>query len=88
MKAVVYSGENCVWCDRVMKALDATHLEVEKKMVTDKEVMDEINEIMEEPIRTVPQVVIDGNHIGGYTEVERFLNNYFGKGHDHQGILS
>ena len=23
---------------------------------------------------TVPQVIIDGNFIGGYTEVERFIN--------------
>lgn len=81
MKAVVYSGPKCVWCDRVIKALDATHLEVEKKMVTDEGVMDEINEIMEKPIRTVPQVVIDGKHIGGYTEVDIFLKNHFGEGH-------
>ena len=88
MKAVVYSGPNCVWCDRVMQALDATHLEVEKKMISDKGVMDEINEIMGKPIRTVPQVVIGGNHIGGYADVEEFLKNYFGEDHDHQGILS
>ena len=88
MKSVVYSGPNCVWCDRVMQALDATHLEVEKKMISDKGVMDEINEIMGKPIRTVPQVVIDGKHIGGYADVEEFLKNYFGEGHDHQGILS
>ena len=24
--------------------------------------------------RTVPQVVIDGKYIGGYTETERYLN--------------
>ena len=26
-------------------------------------------------VKTVPQVVVDGNLIGGYTETERFLNN-------------
>ena len=36
MKAVVYSGLNCVWCDRVFEALKATHIEVEKKMITDE----------------------------------------------------
>ena len=82
MKAVVYSGPKCVWCDRVIKALDATHLEVEKKMVTDEGVMDEINEIMEKPIRTVPQVVIGGKYIGGYADVEKFLENYLEGGHD------
>jgi len=28
----------------------------------------------EEKVTTVPQVIIDGKYIGGYTEVERFLN--------------
>ena len=46
MKAVVYSGQNCVWCDRVMQVLNATHLEVEKKMITDDGVIEEINEIV------------------------------------------
>ena len=45
MKAVVYSGLNCVWCDRVFKALEATHIEVEKKLITDEGVKKEINEI-------------------------------------------
>ena len=83
MKAVVYSGPKCVWCDRVLLALESTHIEVEKKMVTDKAAVDEINEIMGKPIRTVPQVVIDGKHIGGYNEVEKFLSDYQESGNDH-----
>ena len=75
MKAVVYSGLNCVWCDRVFKALEATHIEVEKKMITDEGVKKEINEILGKKIKSVPQVTIDGKLLGGYTEVERFLRS-------------
>ena len=82
MKAVVYSGPKCVWCDRVMQALNATHLEVEKKMITDDGVIEEINEIMCKPIRTVPQVVIGGKHIGVYADVEKFLENYLEGDHE------
>ena len=82
MKAVVYSGPKCVWCDRVMQALNATHLEVEKKMITDDGVIEEINEIIGKPIRTVPQVVIGGKHIGGYADVEKFLENYLEGDHE------
>ncbi len=27
-----------------------------------------------EKVTSVPQVIIDGKYVGGYTEVERFLN--------------
>ena len=75
MKAVVYSGLNCVWCDRVFKALEATHIEVEKKMITDEGVKEEYKKILGKKIKTVPQVIIDGKLLGGYTEVERFLRS-------------
>ncbi len=75
MKAVVYSGLNCVWCDRVFKALEATHIEVEKKMITDEGVKEEYYKLLGKKIKTVPQVIIDGKLLGGYTEVERFLRN-------------
>jgi len=35
----------------------------------------EMKEAAGENARTVPQVVIDGKYIGGYTEVHRFLNS-------------
>ena len=75
MKAVVYSGLNCVWCDRVFKAIEATHIEVEKKMITDEGVKEEYKKILGKKIKTVPQVIIDGKLLGGYTEVERFLRS-------------
>ena len=75
MKAVVYSGLNCVWCDRVFKALEATHIEVEKKMITDEGVKEEYYKLLGKKIKTVPQVIIDGKLLGGYTEVERFLRS-------------
>ena len=75
MKAVVYSGLNCVWCDRVFKALEATHIEVEKKMITDEGVKEEFKKIFGKKIKSVPQVIIDGKLLGGYTEVERFLRS-------------
>ena len=32
-----------------------------------------MKEFAGEDAKTVPQVVVDGKHIGGYTETERFL---------------
>ena len=42
--------------------------------VSEPENLDEMLKIAGEDAKTVPQVVIDGEHIGGYTETERFLS--------------
>jgi glutaredoxin len=38
-----------------------------------KELIKEMQEAAGEKVTSVPQVVIDEQYIGGYTEVERFL---------------
>ena len=39
-----------------------------------KELLKEMQKAAGEKVTTVPQVIIDGEYVGGYTEVERFLN--------------
>ena len=39
-----------------------------------KDLIKEMQKAAEEKVTTVPQVIIDGKYVGGYTEVERFLN--------------
>ena len=75
MKATVYSGTNCVWCDRVMDLLkdhidDITKIDVS----IDKENLKAMQEACGKKVNTVPQVIINGEHIGGYTETERWIN--------------
>ena len=74
MKAKVYSTSKCVWCDRVVTLLKSKKIETEKIDVTEEGRLQEMHEAAGAKINTVPQVVIDGEHIGGYTETERFVN--------------
>ncbi len=74
MKATVYSGTNCVWCDRVIDLLkdhidDITKIDVS----IDRENLKAMHEACGKKINTVPQVIIDGEHIGGFTETERWI---------------
>ena len=73
MKAIVYSGLGCSWCDRVKVLLHDNEYEIEEIRIS-KELIQEIKEKYEQEVRSVPQVIIDGNFVGGYTEVERFIN--------------
>ena len=75
MEAKMYSTSRCSWCDRVAKMLEECEVIVEKIDISgDKTLMKEMQKAAGKKVTTVPQVIIDGNFIGGYTEVERFIN--------------
>ena len=74
MEAKMYSTPRCSWCDRVVKMLEEHGVIVEKIDVSgDKTLIKEMQKAAGEKVTSVPQVIVDGKYIGGYTEVERFL---------------
>ena len=76
MKAVVFSTTKCVWCDRVTSMLKDASIEIAKVDITESQ--DNFKQMKAHAgknVNTVPQVVIDDKFIGGYTEVERFINH-------------
>ena len=75
MFAIVYGSKMCNFCTLVVNALEKEGATVEKKDVSEPNNLIEMREAAGENARTVPQVVIDGKYIGGYTEVHRFLNS-------------
>ena len=75
MEAKMYSTPRCGWCDRVAKMLEDYEVIVEKIDVSgDKTLLKEMQKVAGKKVTTVPQVIIDGKFVGGYTEVERFIN--------------
>ena len=75
MKAIVYGTSKCSWCDKVANMLGDNEIEVEKIDVSEsKENLKSMKGAAGKNVSTVPQVVIDGKFVGGYTEVERFIN--------------
>ena len=75
MFAVVYGTNRCNFCTLVVNALEKEGATVEKKDVSEPNNLIEMREAAGENARTVPQVVIDGKYIGGYTEVDRYLRS-------------
>ena len=75
MEAKMYSTSHCGWCNRVAKMLEEYEVIVEKIDVSgDKTLLKEMQKAAGKKVTTVPQVIIDGKFVGGYTEVERFIN--------------
>ena len=75
MKAIMYGRLKCSWCDKVANMLNNSEIEVEKiDVLENKENLKSMKDVAGKDVNTVPQVIIDGKFVGGYTEVERFIN--------------
>ena len=72
MKATVYTGLACSWCDRVKALLKDNDYEIEEIQVNGA-ILEDLQTKFNKVIRTVPQVIIDDIFIGGYREVETLM---------------
>jgi glutaredoxin len=72
MKAIVYTGLACSWCERVKALLKDNDYEIEE-ITVNPTIMEELQTKYDKVIRTVPQVIIDDALIGGYGEVESLM---------------
>ena len=76
--AIVYTSTHCVWCKRVKRLLEENGYEVKEISVSstdDNTIIEDFQNKYNQTLKTVPQVVIDGQYVGGYTEVHRWINS-------------
>ena len=84
MQITVYSKNNCVYCTKAKHLLKTLGLEYEEKMMESFESPQAMLEDIGKQVRTMPQIKIDGELIGGYNQlVEHFADqkkvNYKGE---------
>ena len=84
MKVTVYSKPACQFCDKAKALLTQLKIEYTEKVVTKDISLEELFEELGKPVRTIPQIVIDENHIGGFNElrehfVDKGMINYKGE---------
>ncbi len=74
MNVIVYSKDNCIFCEKAvslatMKGLDITV----KKLGVDFGMEDLMGQFPN--AKTFPQIVVDNKSIGGYTEFAELVND-------------
>lgn len=76
MNIVVYSRDNCPWCDKAKALLGEKNLSYTEKKYNRDFTKIELMEIINNPLKevTVPQIVIDGVNVGGYTDLVKHFN--------------
>jgi glutaredoxin 3 len=72
MKAIVWSKYHCPYCDQAKALLTQKGIEFEERKVGDGYTREDLLEAVPNA-RTVPQIFLDGNLIGGFMELEKHL---------------
>ena len=73
-EAIVYTGPDWVWCERVKGLLLDNFYNYEEVPIM--EGLDKLKTLTDIQIRSIPQVVINGEYVGGFAEVENFIKRF------------
>ena len=72
MKAIVWSKYHCPYCDQAKALLTQKGIQFEEKKIGDGYTKEELLEAIPNA-RTVPQIFLDGELIGGFNELKTKL---------------
>ena len=73
MKAIVWSKYHCPYCDQAKALLTQRGIPFEERKIGDGYTKEELLEAVP-TARTLPQVFLDDQLIGGFTELRAHLN--------------
>ena len=72
MKAIVWSKYNCQHCDQAKSLLEQQGIEFEERKIGDGWTKEQLLESVP-TARSVPQIFVDNQLIGGFTELQKYL---------------
>lgn len=73
MKALVWSKDSCPYCDRAKALLKQKGIEIEERKIGSGWTKEQLLESVP-TARTVPQIFLDGEHVGGYDDLVKKFN--------------
>lgn len=71
-KVEIFTGKNCGYCIAAKQLLTTRKMGFVERDVADPNVLNEMRERLPRA-RTIPQIFIDGKHIGGYDDLRAHL---------------
>lgn len=72
MKAIVWSKNGCAYCNAAKQLLNKKEIEFEERVVGHSWTKEQLLEAVPNA-KTVPQIFLDEEYIGGYTELAKKL---------------
>jgi glutaredoxin len=77
MKAIVWSKDNCTFCDQAKALLEQRNIAYEEKKIGYGYTREDLLEAVPSA-RTVPQIFVNNNHVGGFTELRQYIEQTAG----------
>jgi len=74
LKVLIYTKDNCIWCDRAKILLDSKKISYNEVDLSDDIERLKFYEKIGDNVKTVPQVFIDDKRIGGFQDLKVFLD--------------
>jgi glutaredoxin len=72
VKAIVWTKDACPYCVQAKALLEQRGIEYEEKKIGVEYTREHLLEAVP-TARTVPQIFLDGEHVGGFTELKKKL---------------
>lgn len=72
MKAVVWSKDNCPFCDQAKSLLTQKGIQFEERKIGSGYTKEALLEAVP-AARSVPQIFLDENHVGGFIELKKYF---------------
>jgi glutaredoxin len=72
VRNIVWSRTECSFCDQVKNLLEMKGIEFEERKIGDGWTREDLLEMVPNA-RTVPQIFLNGNLIGGFNELQKYL---------------
>jgi glutaredoxin len=72
MKAIVWSKNQCPFCVQAKALLESRGIEYEERNVSQDWTREQLFEAVP-TARTLPQIFLDGEYVGGFTELRKKL---------------
>ena len=73
-KAVIWSKDNCQFCDQAKQLLKMKNIEFEERKIGSGWTKEQLLEAVP-TARTVPQIFLDEEYVGGFNELKQRLTN-------------
>lgn len=77
MKAIIWSRYHCPHCDQAHALLKSKGYQIEERKIGDGYSREELLEEVPNA-RSVPQIFIEGAHVGGFTELKKYIEETAG----------
>ena len=74
MKAIIWSRDQCTFCEQAKRLLEMKGIEYEVRNISQDWTQAQLLEAVP-TARTVPQIFLDEEYVGGFNELRKKLND-------------